>query len=128
MNDLVPSEPDFEGKILSYTSEMDEMLSDLAKGCLKINRVPRNAERKQRFFQAMQEAFELVGGVPRLAIWADHNYTEFAKIMGKQMPGMIQNALQINTNGGQVIIQSSLAPPAMGGDALEGEFTVKDNG
>lgn len=34
----------------------------------------------------MGEAFELIGGVPRLALWADKNPTEFYKICAKTIP------------------------------------------
>jgi hypothetical protein len=50
-------------------------------------RIPRNKQfNRQQVVNAFQNAFELVGGVPRLAIWADANPTEFFKLYAKLMP------------------------------------------
>lgn len=96
-SDKLPTTDDvsFEDRVQDYSDEMAEFLSDTAKGLQKINRVPRKGYKKERFLQAMQEAFEIIGGVPRLAVWADKNQDEFYKLCGKTVPALVQ---QINNN------------------------------
>jgi hypothetical protein len=106
MKEIVPLEPDFSERITEYSDELNVFLSDAAKDCTKINRVPRKGANRDRFLQAMTEAFEIVGGVPRLALWADRNYGEFAKILGKQVPGLVQNAINVKTTGPVTIVSA----------------------
>lgn len=50
-------------------------------------RVPRATDlKRRRVVNAFQDAFELIGGTTRLALWADENPTEFFKLYGKLMP------------------------------------------
>lgn len=53
----------------------------LPTGRLKGQRLSRDAVVK-----AFQDSFELIGGVPRLAIWADANPTEFYKLYARLLP------------------------------------------
>lgn len=39
-----------------------------------------------RAAQAFQQAFELIGGVPRLALWADQNPSKFYTLFSKLVP------------------------------------------
>ena len=43
--------------------------------------------------QSFQSAFELIGGVPRLAIWANENETEFFKLYSRLLPSQASSAL-----------------------------------
>ena len=81
-----------------YSEGLDLLLSDEAQVAKNLNRLPSNKERKQRFLSAINEAFELVGGVPRLALWADKNYGQFIKLAGRTLPTLVNN-LQINSKG-----------------------------
>jgi hypothetical protein len=36
--------------------------------------------------RAFQQAFEMIGGVPRLALWADQNPTKFYSLYSKLVP------------------------------------------
>lgn len=57
-------------------------------------RVPRNkAVSRKQVVSAFQSAFDLIGGVPRLAIWADENPSEFYKLYGKLLPSQNSDAL-----------------------------------
>ena len=47
--------------------------------------LPREVSRK-RVAAAFGDAFELIGGVPRLALWANANETEFYKLFAKLLP------------------------------------------
>lgn len=57
-------------------------------------RIPRNPHfTRKDVVHAFQTAFELVGGVPRLALWANDNYTEFTKLYARLLPSQSANAL-----------------------------------
>lgn len=115
MSDLVPKEPNFDDKVLEYTDQLSPFLSDQAIVAMKFNKVPKRGSQRERFLQGLAEAFEIVGGVPRLAMWADKNYGEFAKILGKQVPGLVQNAISVKTNG-PVTIVSAIPPSFLDGE------------
>lgn len=82
--DFLPTEPIWDPDL--YTEQMSTVLSDLAKRCNGVLVAPRRKFDRDRFLSAMAEAFEVIGGVPRLALWADQNPTEFYKLMGKTIP------------------------------------------
>lgn len=59
----------------------------LARGSLpKVFKSARAAE-------AFQHAFELIGGVPRLALWADRNPDKFYPLLARMIPQTIQPVL-----------------------------------
>lgn len=65
----------------------EDTLHDLAHKPGHTVRVPRSADLKRKqVVNAFQDAFELIGGTPRLAIWADENPTEFYRLYSKLMP------------------------------------------
>lgn len=82
--DNLPSVPDFDADM--YSAQMDSVLSDLARTCKTVVQAPRKKFDRDKFVSAMAEAFELIGGVPRLAIWADANQTEFYRLYSKTIP------------------------------------------
>lgn len=43
-------------------------------------------EKRSKVGEAFQEVFELVGGVPRLALFADTNYGDFLRHYAKMIP------------------------------------------
>ncbi len=78
--------------------------------------------------QAFLETFDLVGGVPRLAIWANHpdNYHHFLQLMAKLFPKGIEE------KGGKVLnyhsnvpysplSETPLPPPSGAGQVYENE-------
>lgn len=75
-----------------------ELYLDLAPLAALANKqkvtVPRspNFSRKD-VVQSFQSAFELIGGVPRLALWADKNTTEFYKLYSRLLPSQASSAL-----------------------------------
>jgi len=78
-----------------YTEElrqMGETLSALSENSRQNVVIPRVLGRK-RVTQAFMEAFEVVGGVNRLAYWAHENYGEFIKLHAKLLPGSSQKLL-----------------------------------
>jgi len=62
--------------------------------------IPRVVGRK-RVEKAFLTAFELIGGVPRLVLWADQNPTEFYKLYGRMIggpPPAPEGGISININ------------------------------
>lgn len=111
MKDLVPIEPNFEDRIGEYSDRMSEFLSPQAQFAQTLNKIPKRGRDRERFMAALAEAFEIIGGVPRLALWADRNQTEFYKILGKQVPGLIQNSLLVKTSGPVTIVSAIPSSP-----------------
>ena len=66
--------------------EMGTVFSELAKTSGSITRLPSKPYDRQRVVSAFTEAFDLIGGVPRLAMWAHVNPTEFFKLYAKLLP------------------------------------------
>lgn len=58
--------------------------------------------------QTFNLAFELIGGTPRLALWADANQTEFYKIYGRLLPS--SNSQELD-GPQEMIVKHVLAPP-----------------
>ena len=69
----------------------EEILSELADLRQVRVAVPRNPKfSRADVVSAFQSAFELIGGTPRLALWANENPTEFYKLFGKLLPSATQ--------------------------------------
>lgn len=65
---------------------MDRELRALAKKTGQIS-VPRSTSFSRRnVVAAFASAFEMIGGIPRLALWAHDNPSEFYKLYGKLLP------------------------------------------
>ena len=52
-------------------------------------RTPKELK-SQKAADAFQAAFDLIGGIPRLALWADKNPTAFFSLYSKLIPSSIQ--------------------------------------
>jgi hypothetical protein len=104
----------------NWSSELDQFLSEQALKTRPFHK-PRGINEKQRFVRAMAEAFDIIGGVPRLALWADQNPDKFFSLYGKSIPGIIAQT-NINTNG-PVTIMSALGRSKLDEDFIEGEAT-----
>jgi hypothetical protein len=68
-----------------YNRDMEAQFNALANAGGQTVVLPRELSRK-RVAQAFSDAFELIGGVSRLAEWADKNETDFYKLYAKLMP------------------------------------------
>ena len=66
-------------------SNMPETLSQLAESDAPNLRVPRPVKR-EKVVSAFMDAFDLIGGTPRLAMWADENPGEFFRLWAKLLP------------------------------------------
>lgn len=108
----------------NWSPELDVLLSDIAKGTRAFVK-PRKESEKTRFMRATAEVFEIIGGVPRFALWADQNPDKFYSLCGKTIPGVVA---QTNLNlSGNVTIVSALGPPKNEQEPLEGEATELPN-
>lgn len=75
---------------------------------------------------AFTSAFELIGGVPRLALWAHENPGEFYRLYGKLLPSHTSGLFQ---GGGVVHVKHSIQPSALDGPIEDGEVVEEsDNG
>jgi hypothetical protein len=98
---------------------LDSMLSDVANDCRSM--VPKKQSNKALMTRMVTESFELLGGVPRFTVWADQNYGEYVKLLGKLAPAFAHVAAATV----QPKIISAIPPSPLDGDWEEGEFTEK---
>ena len=69
----------------------EETLSGLATAPGTKITVPRNPSiKREQVVNAFLDAFQLIGGTPRLALWADENPTEFFKLWAKLAPRQVE--------------------------------------
>ena len=87
---------------LSDEARMSQVLAGYAnKGDLAAPlSIPRGLDRNQ-LKQAFEDAFQLLGGVPRLVLWGDQNYGDFIKIFGRMLPTSAK--AEIEHSGGIVV-------------------------
>lgn len=96
--------------------EDDQPYSEIAQECQELTQlatsgngvsrisVPRELQRK-KVVNAFQDAFELIGGVPRLAHWADQSPSAFYKLYARLLPTTAQQQLE---HSGEVIVKHIL--------------------
>lgn len=83
-------------------------MTAIANGAAQTVQVTRRSDRrKAQVVDALNDAFELIGGVPRLAIWANTNPTEFYKLWGKLAPKDIATTVEAS---GELQIMHVLPP------------------
>ena len=91
----LPSKPPLEGELEEEQQTLYlnmEPLQRIADG--KAIRVPKNPHFSRKdVVSAFQSSFELVGGIPRLALWANDNYSEFAKLYARLLPSQASSSL-----------------------------------
>ena len=74
--------------------DWNEAMHDIAEAPGTVLRIPRNKDfSRKQVVQAFQDAFDLIGGVPRLAVWAHTNPTDFYKLYSKMLPSQASSAL-----------------------------------
>lgn len=109
--DYLPAKPVFDD--ILYTEQMDEVLSEQARKARAIMVPPRRKFDRQKFLDAMDEAYEQIGGVRRFSMWADQNPTEFYRLFSKTIP---QAQLLELTGKMQMQILPALPPSPLDGD------------
>ncbi len=78
-------------------------LAESGNGVSRIS-VPRAVKRK-RVVAAFHDAFEMIGGVPRLAHWADTHPTDFYKLYARILPGEVGQHV---THDGEVVVKHAV--------------------
>lgn len=63
---------------------------------------------RAQVIEAFHHSFELIGGVPRLALWADANPSDFFKLYGRLLPASSTAELD---GPQEVIVRHALPPP-----------------
>lgn len=76
---------------------MNQTLKGLAEGNQKVTRITRKEFEKRKVIDSFHEAFDLIGGVPRLAFWAHENPTDFYKLYAKMLPS--GSTIDVNASG-----------------------------
>jgi hypothetical protein len=72
-------------------------------------RVPREISRTH-MRDIFNDVFELVGGVPRMAHWADKNYGEFMKLYARLLPTAVAGQME---HTGEIVIRHVLPKGAL---------------
>jgi hypothetical protein len=81
--------------------------------------IPRNP---RRHVAAIHDAFDLIGGVPRLAVWANENPTEFyTKVLSKGIEK--QSSVE---HSGEIVVRSSVPRTSLDGPFLDAEIVDGD--
>ena len=77
-----------------------ESLSSEAQSLIDytINTPKRKRVSRDTIVEQFNDTFQLIGGVPRLAIWADQNPTQFYQLYSKLLPAAIKAELSMPQN------------------------------
>lgn len=71
--------------------------------------IPRNTKvTRAEIVSAFHRAFEMIGGVPRFALWADANPTEFYKLYSRMLPATTTKDM----DGEVEIVVKHVLPPS----------------
>ena len=98
--------PDWEERIQSARESSSNMLR------LRAARSSRNATARQQVVSNIVDTFELIGGVGRMAEWANDYPTEFYKMYVKLAP---KEAKEVVDNEMKLIVAPALAPTGLDG-------------
>lgn len=101
MDDLTNPSPDGPSQITDMASELTALgiskeMQELLDRGLHSSKLPKQL-RTARAAEAMQQAFELIGGVPRLALWADRNPDKFYPLFARMIPQTVAPVLPEQT-------------------------------
>tara|TARA_R110002167_G_scaffold312070_6_gene517793 strand:- start:330 stop:686 length:357 start_codon:yes stop_codon:yes gene_type:complete len=73
--------------------EMGDTFHTLSEQYSKKLGIPKGGPSRKEVVMAFESAFHLVGGVPRLALWAHEHPGEFYKLYGRLLPSQSSEAL-----------------------------------
>lgn len=108
-----------ESKIVEFLTEeqydgqqaLETRLNDIADAPKKVLKFSRASKvTRQDVVNAFTNAFQMIGGVDRLAVWADANPGDFFKIFGKLLPPSNTDLLDGNR---EFVVRHILPPPVM---------------
>lgn len=96
---FIPAEDYKEAELESQTQEIEavpdweQTMQALSTPGTRLT-VPRNQDfSRKQVVNAFNNAFELIGGVPRLALWAHANEGDFYKLFARLLPSQASQAL-----------------------------------
>lgn len=99
----VPSETEEAATEIIVREPWEKTLHELSAKPGKTLRVPRNPDvNRKQVVNAFQDAFALMGGTPRLALWADENPGAFYALYSKLMPKQVEQETKME--GGVKIV------------------------
>lgn len=109
--DLAPSpEETFSlSRMVSEDGRIEEVLRRVAADYAPLRR-PEVKFDRAKAANAFQEAFELIGGVPRLAIFAHYHEKDFYRMYSRMLPSATSQ--EVN-HSGEVIIRPALPRSAL---------------
>ncbi len=80
-------------------TDWQQTMSSIANRRATNIKIPRGAGfNRAQVVQAFDNAFQLIGGTPRLALWADENPKEFYKLYAKLLPSQSTSSLGESTD------------------------------
>ena len=80
-------------------ADWDSTMRDIAERRTTKISIPRGANfNRAQVVQAFDNAFQLIGGTPRIALWADENPKEFYKLYAKLLPSQSTSSLGESTD------------------------------
>ena len=80
-------------------ADWDSTMRDIAERRTTKISIPSDANfNRAQVVQAFDNAFQLIGGTPRLALWADENPKEFYKLYAKLLPSQSTSSLGESTD------------------------------
>lgn len=100
----------------------DTSFLDFQRGYEIQTRRKRGVLKRQVIAQAYQDAFELIGGVPRLALYAHNDPEGFYKLHARLIP-----TEQKQEFDGRITIVGMIAPTSLDKDFIEGTVDGGDN-
>jgi hypothetical protein len=110
-----------EEELLEQDEKALARISDAPKNVLKFTRSTKVT--RQEVVNAFTNAFQMIGGVDRLALWADQNPSEFYRLYGKLLPPSNADIL----DGSREFIVRHVLPKPLIADAqpvvIDGKFT-----
>ena len=85
--------PEEQGVTLVDTNDWEGTMQKIAQPQTRLQ-LPRNKDfTRKDVVNAFQNAFELIGGTPRLALWAHQNEGDFFKLYSRLLPSQASSAL-----------------------------------
>jgi len=85
--------------------QMEQTLAQAADALPQVERILKKEFKRMEVVNAFRDAFDLIGGVTRLAVWANSNPTEFYRLYAKLLPKETEH-----TGSTELVIKHVLPP------------------
>lgn len=105
--------------------EQRAQLEEMGRSLQRARGIPKDFNRRS-VANAFHDAFECIGGVPRLAVWANHNETEFYKLYARLLPNAASQDFDLGADKPTRIVHSIPRSP-LDGEILEASFEPADS-